>query len=89
MNPAMILPGCSDFISPSMTPRSTRSITPSEKSSVWTPRCLRSVSSRSTESGTAPIPVWSVAPSGMRPATLPAIRCASSDVPAIWIDGSA
>ena len=68
-----ILLRCVAFSVPVITPPSTRSIIPSPSSSVCTPSSLWSPSRPSTQSGTAPMPACSVAPSGIRSATSPAI----------------
>ena len=51
-----ILPGWMVLRSPVMTPCSTRSITPSENISVWTPRSCLSCRAASTASGMPPMP---------------------------------
>ena len=62
----MILRGLKFLRSPVMTPASISGMTPSETSSLWTPRSLRSVSRGRTASGIPPIPVCSTAPSSIR-----------------------
>src|SRR5438876_543207 len=54
---------------PLITPRSTRSSTPSENISLWMPRSRRSINACRTASGIAPIPSCSVAPSSIRSCT--------------------
>ena len=77
-----ILLRCVAFSVPVITPPSTRSIMPSPSSSVCTPSSLWSPSRPSTQSGTAPIPACSVAPSGIRSATSAAM--ARSRSPMGW-----
>ncbi len=71
---ATSLAGWMVFCDPFMTPFSMSGITPSLNISVCMPRSRWLVRNDSTASGTAPMPIWSVAPSGMREATLRAIR---------------
>ena len=61
------------FFTPLTTPDSMRSTTPSDTSSVWTPRSLWSDSEAMIVLGIAPMPVWIVAPLGIRSATKAAI----------------
>src|SRR6266705_1126454 len=76
---ATILPRSRVLRAPVITPRSTRSITPSENISVWMPRSRRSVSVCSAASGMAPMPSCNVAPSSISSPTFrPITRCVSS-----------
>ena len=68
MNAATILPRLRAFASPVTTPCSTRSTTASVNISVWIPRSFLSPRKVAVAAGIAPIPSWSVAPSGIRSA---------------------
>ena len=59
------LPRCSDLRSPLMTPDSIRGMMPSDTISLCTPRSRLSPRQASTALGMAPIPICSVAPSGI------------------------
>ena len=74
------LPRLRAFRSPVTTPASTRSTTESVNISVWMPRSFLSVRSWAAAAGIAPIPSWSVAPSGMRSAMYAAIRRSMSPI---------
>ena len=60
-----ILPRLRSFAAPVMAPASTRSTTESVNISVWMPRSRFSRRKRAVAAGIAPIPSWSVAPSGI------------------------
>ena len=66
---ATSLPRLRTLRSPVTTPASTRSTTASVNISVWMPRSCLWVSSSAVALGIAPMPSWSVAPSGIRSAT--------------------
>ena len=65
MKDVTILPGRSVFFRPVITPAFASAMTPSDSISVWMPRSLRSLRPLMTASGMRPIPICSVAPSGM------------------------
>ena len=52
---------------PLTTPESIKEMRPSENISVWTPRSFFFLSVASTASGMAPMPIWIVEPSSIRP----------------------
>jgi hypothetical protein len=58
-NPPVRRPGSSAFLAPVIAPHTTRSITPSENISLWTPRSLWLDRCLQTASGMAPIPICS------------------------------
>ncbi len=68
------MPGRRVLRTPVATPLSTRSIIPSEKSSVWMPSSRRSWRALSTVFGIDPMPAWMQAPSSIRSATWAAMR---------------
>ena len=73
------MPGSTVLRRPVTMPASASSITPSESISVWIPRSRRSVRAARVASGILPIPICSVAPSGISEATLrPISRLTSS-----------
>ncbi len=78
-NVVTAFPGATRFCVPVTTPRSIRSMKPSEMSSVWTPRFRWSRSPASSALGIEPMPAWMVAPSGIRSATCAAIRWSTTD----------
>ena len=67
--PVTILPRLRSLAAPVIAPASTRSTTESVNISVWTPRSRLSVRNSAVAAGMAPMPSWSVAPSGMSSAT--------------------
>ena len=73
------LPGQRALRAPVTTPAPTRSATPSESSSVWTPRSRWPRKATISALGTDPMPTWMVARSGTRSATSWAIRWSMSD----------
>ena len=73
-NAVTILPRLRSLAAPVTTPASTRSTTASVNISVWIPRSRLSVRASAVAAGMAPIPSWSVAPSGTSSATCSPIR---------------
>ena len=80
MKVATILPRLRSLASPVTTPASTRSTTRSVIISVWIPRSFLSRRNSATAVGMAPIPIWSVAPSGTSSATNSPIRRSTSSI---------
>ena len=74
------LPRLRSLRAPVMTPASTRSTTESVNISVWTPRSRLSRRASAVAAGIAPIPSWSVAPSGTSSATYSPIRRSTSPI---------
>ena len=68
-NAVTILPRLRSLRIPLTTPASTRSTTASVNISVWIPRSCLPWRARAVAAGIAPIPSWSVAPSGTSSAT--------------------